>query len=119
MKQPQIQQKRAFFSVKLKELTFYHSETKLEEAESVVNQVFGGNAIEMSRKMTTVFTEKCSRAMTNIDENEEHEKLSLPSKSLNVKNETLTETEIKEGELVVSQILDEIIGNALQMPRKN
>ena len=56
--------------------------------------------------------------MTNIDDNEEHGKLSHPAKSLNVENETLTETEIKEGELVVSQILDEIISNALRMSRK-
>ena len=112
--------KSALFSVKLKELTFYHSETKLEEVESVVNQVFEGNAIEMSRKKTTVFTEKCSRAMTNIDDNEEHEKISYPAESLNVKNEMLSsEIESKEGELVVNQILDEIIGNALQMSRKN
>ena len=86
----------------------------------MVNQVFEGNAIEMSRKKTTVFTEKCSRAMTNIDDNEEHEKISYPAESLNVKNEMLaSETEIKEGELVVSKILDEIIGNAFQMSRKN
>ena len=83
-----------------------------------VNQVLDGNALDMSRKKTTVFTDKCSRAMTNIDDNEEHGKLSHPAESLNVENETLTETEIKEGELVVSQILDEIISNALRMSRK-
>ena len=103
------------FFCQIKRTHLLPSETKLEEVESVVNQVFEGNAIEMSRKKTTVFTEKCSRAMTNIDDNEEHGKLSHPAELLNVKNET----EIKEGELVVSQILDEIIGNALQMSRKN
>ena len=84
-----------------------------------VNQDLDSNALDTSRKKTTVFTEKCSRAMTNIDDNEEHEKISHPVESLNVENETLTEKEIKDGQLVVSQILDEIIGNALQMSRKN
>ena len=72
----------------------------------------------MSKKKTTVFTDKCSRSMTKIDDNEENEKISHPAESLNVENETLTETEFKEGELVVSQILDEIISNALRMSRK-
>ena len=107
------------FFCQIKRTHLLPSETKLEEVESVVNQVFEGNAIEMSRKKTTVFTEKCSRAMTIIDDNEEHEKISYPAESLNVKNEMLSsEIESKEGELVVNQILDEIIGNAFQMSRK-
>ena len=106
------------FFCQIKRTCLLPSETKLEEVELAVNQVFEGNAIEMSREKTTVFTDKYSRAMTNIGDNEEHRKLSHPSESLNVKNETLTETEIKEGELVVSQILEEIIGNAFQMSRK-
>ena len=110
--------KSVLFFCQIKRTHLLPSETKLEEVESVVNQVFEDNAIEMSRKKTTIFTDKCSRAMTNIDDNEEHGKLSHPAESLNVENETLTETEIKEGELVVSQILDEIISNALRMSRK-
>ena len=107
------------FFCQIKRTHLLPSETKLEEVESVINQVFEGNAIKMSRKMTTVLTGKCSRTMTNIDDNEEHEKISHPSESLNVKNEMLSsELESKDGELVVSQILDEIIGNALQMSRK-
>ena len=58
------------------------SETKLE-GESVINQVLDGNGLEMSRKKTTVFTDKSSRSMTNIDDNEEHEKISLQAVSLN------------------------------------
>ena len=111
--------KSDLFFCEIKRTHLLPSETKLEEVESVVNQVFEGNAIEMSRKKTTVFAKKCSRAMTNIDDNEEHGKLSHPSESLHFKNETFTsETEFKEGELVVNQILDEIIGNAFQMSRK-
>ena len=64
----------------------------------------------------TVFTDKYSKSMTNIDDNEEQERITLPAALLNVQNETLTsETEIKEGELVINQILDEIISNALRM----
>ena len=106
------------FFCQIKRTCLLPSETKLEEVELAVNQVFEGNAIEMSRKMTTMFTDECSSAITNIDDNEEHEKLSYPAELLTVKNKTLTETEIKEGELVVSQILEEIIGNAFQMSRK-
>ena len=111
--------KNVSFFCQIKRTDLLPSETKLEEVELMVNQVFEDNAIEISRKKTTVYKEKCSRAMTKIDENKEHEKISHPAESLNFENETLTETEIKEGELVVSQILDEIIGNALQMSRKN
>ena len=58
--------------------------------------------------------------MTNIDDNEEDEMISLPPASLIVENETdlTSETEIKEGELVINQILDEIIDNALNISRK-
>ena len=83
-----------------------------------ISQVLDGNALDMSRKKTTVFTDKCSRAMKNIDENKEHEKISHQAESLTV-DSLISETEFKEGELVVNQILDEIIGNALQMSRKN
>ena len=56
----------------------------------------------------------------NNVENKAHKKISHPAESLNVKNEMLSsEIELQEGKLVVSQILDEIIGNALQMSRKN
>ena len=56
------------------------------EGELVINQVLDGNGLKMSRKIwkkTTVFTDKCSRSMTNIDGNEEHEKISLQAVSLN------------------------------------
>ena len=56
------------------------SETKLE-GESVINQVLDGNGLEMSRRK--VFTDKFSKSMTNIDDNEEHEKISLQAVSLN------------------------------------
>ena len=58
--------------------------------------------------------------MTNIDDNEEHEMISLPPALLIVENETdlTSETEIKEGELVINQILDEIIYNAFNISRK-
>ena len=112
--------KNVSFFCQIKRTHLLPSETKLEEVELVVNQVFEGNAIEMSRKKTTVFTDKCSKSVTNIVENKEHEKISHPAELLNVENEMLTsETEFKEGELVVNQILDEIVGNAFQMSRKN
>ena len=46
--------------------------------------------------------------MTNIVENEYQERVSLLPALLSIGNET----EIKEGELVVNQILNEIISNA-------
>mgnify|MGYP001172457108 CR=1 FL=1 len=52
------------------------------------------------------------RSMTNIVENEGHERVSLLPALLSIENETSSDTEIKEGELVVNQILDEIISNA-------
>ena len=53
------------------------------------------------------------RLMTNIVENEYHERVSLLPALLSIGNETSSsETEIKEGELVVNQILNEIISNA-------
>ena len=104
------------FFCQIKRTHLLPSETKLEEVELMVNQVFEDNAIEMSKKKIV----KCSRSVTNIIESKEHEKISHPAESLNVENETLTsETEFKEGELVVNQILDEIIANAFQMSRKN
>ena len=51
-----------------------------------INQVLDGNALDMSRKKTTVFTENCQ--MTDIVENEEHKVLSLPAALLNIANET-------------------------------
>ena len=56
------------------------------EGELVISQVLDGNGLEMSRKIwkkTTVFKDKCSRSMTNIDDNEDHEKMSLQAVSLN------------------------------------
>ena len=59
------------------------------------------------------------RSVTTIVENEEHETVSLPPVLLIIEDETLTsETEIKEGHLLVNQILNEIISNALEMSRK-
>ena len=59
------------------------------------------------------------RSVTTIVDNEEHEKLAVPPVLLSIENETLTsETEIKEGDLLVNQILNEIINNALEMSRK-
>ena len=55
------------------------------------------------------------RSMTNVVENEEHERVSLPL--LAFENETSSsETEIKEGELAVNQVLE---GNAQEMSSKN
>ena len=52
------------------------------------------------------------RSMTNIVENEDHQRVSLLPALLSIENETSSsETEIKEGELVVNQILNEIISN--------
>lgn len=60
------------------------------------------------------------RSITNIDGNEGHERISHPAASLNIENETLTsEAETKVGELVVNQIIDIIIGNALKTSSKN
>ena len=57
--------------------------------------------------------------MTTIVENEEHDQVSLPPVLLSIEDETLTsETEIKEGDFLVNQILNEIITNALEMSRK-
>ena len=56
------------------------------EGELVISQVLDGNGLEESRKIwkkTTVFKDKCSRSMTNIDDNEDHEKMSLQAVSLN------------------------------------
>ena len=58
------------------------SETNLK-GELVVNQVLDGNGLKISRKKTTVFTDKSSRSMTNIDDKKEHEKMSLQAVSLN------------------------------------
>ena len=111
--------KSVLFFCQIKRTHLLPSETKLEEVELMVNQIFEDNAIEMSRKKTTVFTDKRSKSVTNIVENKEHEKISYPAELLNVENEMLTsETGFKEGELVINQILDEIIGNALRMSRK-
>ena len=55
--------------------------------------------------------------MTNIVENEEHERVSLPPALLAFENETSSsETEIKGGELAVNQVLE---GNAQEMSSKN
>ena len=55
----------------------------------MVNQVLDDNALKMSRKNTTLFIDKVSRSMPNIDDNEEYERVSLLSAaSLNVENKT-------------------------------
>ena len=67
------------------------SETEIKEGELVVNQILNeiiSNAFDMSRITTTLFTEDCSRPMTNIVENEEHEILSITLASQNIENET-------------------------------
>ena len=64
------------------------SETEIKEGELAVNQVLEGNAQEMSKKKATLFQDKCSRSMTNIEDNEEHETVSLPPASLHIENET-------------------------------
>ena len=62
---------------------------------------------------TALFMNRQKRSMTNIVENEYHERVSLLPALLSIGNETSSsETEIKEGELVVNQILNEIISNA-------
>ena len=65
----------------------------------MVNQGLDDNALKISRKNTTSFTGKNSRSMTIIDDNEEHERVSLSSRSLNIENETTltSDTKIKEG----------------------
>ena len=56
--------------------------------------------------------------MTNIVENDKHERVSLLPALTSIENETSSsETEIKEGELLVNQILNEIISNAFDMSR--
>ena len=64
------------------------SETEIKEGEVVVNQVLEGNAQEMSKKKATLFQDKCSRSIENIDDNEKHEMVSLLHASLNIANET-------------------------------
>ena len=64
------------------------SSSEIKEGELAVNQVLEGNAKEISKKKATLFQGKCSRSMTNIDDNEEHEMVSLLPASLNVANET-------------------------------
>ena len=55
----------------------------------MVDQVLADNAHKMSRRNTTLFIGKNSRSMTNIDDDEEHERISLLSAvSLNVENDT-------------------------------
>ena len=51
-----------------------------------INKVLDGNALDISRKKTTVFTENCQ--MTDIVENEEHKMLFPPAASLSIANET-------------------------------
>ena len=75
-----------YFSAELKRTPLSKSETKPEEGESPVNQVLDGNALDMSRKKTTVFTENCQ--MTDIVEKEELKVLSIPAASLSIENET-------------------------------
>ena len=56
------------------------------------------------------------RSMTNVVENEEHERVSLPPTLLAFKDETSSsETEIKEGELAVNQVLE---NNAQEISKK-
>ena len=67
----------------------------------------------LSLHETALFMNRQKRLMTNIVENEYHERVSLLPTLLSIENETSSsETEIKEGELVVNQILNEIISNA-------
>jgi len=67
----------------------------------------------LSLHETALFMNRQKRSMTNIVENEGHERVSLLPALLSIENETSSsETEIKEGELVVNQILNEIISNA-------
>jgi hypothetical protein len=67
----------------------------------------------LSLHETALFMNRQKRLMTNIVENEYHERVSLLPALLSIENETSSsETEIKEGELVVNQILNEIISNA-------
>jgi hypothetical protein len=67
----------------------------------------------LSLHETALFKNRQKRLMTNIVENEYHERVSLLPALLSIENETSSsETEIKEGELVVNQILNEIISNA-------
>ena len=64
------------------------SETEIKEGELAINQVLEGNAQEISKKKATLFQHKCSRSMTNINDNEEHETVSLLHASLNIAKET-------------------------------
>ena len=58
------------------------SETEIKEGELAVNQVLEGNAQKMSKKKATLFQEKCSRSIENMNDNEEHETVSLSHASL-------------------------------------
>ena len=64
------------------------SETEIKEGELAINQVLEGNAQEISKKKATLFQDKCSRSMTNINGNEEHEMVPLIHASLNIAKET-------------------------------
>ena len=64
------------------------SETEIKEGELVVNQVLEGNAQEILKKKVALFQDKCSKSITNIKDNEEHETVSLPHASLNIENKT-------------------------------
>ena len=62
------------------------SETEMKEGELAVNRVLEGNAKEISKKKATLFQDKCSRSIENINDNEEH--VPLLHASLNIANET-------------------------------
>ena len=51
-----------------------------------IHQILDGNALDMSRKKTTLFTENCQ--MTNIVESEKNKIASVPAASLDIENET-------------------------------
>ena len=61
---------------------------EIKEGELVINQVPEGNAQEISKKKATLFQDKYSRLLTNINDNEQHETVSPPQASLNIANET-------------------------------
>ena len=60
-----------------------------------VNEVFDDNALEMSKKKTTLSMDKYSSSMTSIDENEEHVRISQLPASLNIENESSWEPETR------------------------
>ena len=86
---------------------FYSKETRIVENASLCT-------LHPPHIEAALFMDCPKRSITNVVENEEHERVSLPPA---FENETsLSETEIKEGELAVNQVLE---GNAQEMSSKN